>query len=144
LFGVQSEGSAAIYNAFISGVEKIVPVQATTLADSISVDLPRDGLRALRAATRTGGAYLSVSDTAILEAMRVLAREAAVFAEPAGAAAYAGLGPAVRQGLVSPEDRVVVLNTGNGLKDVKAAMQAAGAATVIEPELAALRRALGG
>ena len=142
LFGVQSEGSAAIYNAFISGGEKIVPVHATTLADSISVDLPRDGLRALRAATRTGGAYLSVSDTDILEAMRVLAREAAVFAEPAGAAAYAGLGPAVRQGLVSPEDRVVVLNTGNGLKDVKAAMQAAGAATVIEPELAALRRAL--
>ncbi|OGO14327.1 MAG: threonine synthase [Chloroflexi bacterium RBG_13_68_17] len=142
LFGVQSEGSAAIYNAFISGGEKIVPVQATTLADSISVDLPRDGLRALRAATRTGGAFLSVSDTDILEAMRVLAREAAVFAEPAGAAAYAGLGPAVRQGLVSPEDRVVVLNTGNGLKDVKAAMQAAGAATVIDPELAALRRAL--
>ncbi len=143
LFGVQSQGSAAIYNAFVSGEDKIVPVRAATLADSISVDLPRDGLRALRATRRTGGAYLSVSDEEILQAMRVLAAEAAVFAEPAGATAYAGLGPAVAQGLVSSEDRVVVLNTGSGLKDVKAAMQAAGAATVIEPALGALRRALG-
>ncbi len=140
LFGIQSEGSAAIYNAFVSGRETIVPVQATTMADSISVDLPRDGLRALRAATRTGGAYLAVPDGDILVAMRVLAREAAVFAEPAGAAAYAGIAPALRRGLITPEDRVVVLNTGNGLKDVKAAMQAAGAATIIEPTLPALRK----
>jgi len=140
LFGIQSEGSAAVYNAFVSGRETIVPVQATTMADSISVDLPRDGLRALRAATRTGGAYLAVPDSDILVAMTVLAREAAVFAEPAGATAYAGLAPALRRGLITPEDRVVVLNTGNGLKDVKAAMQAAGAATIIEPTLPALRK----
>jgi len=142
LFGVQSEKSAAIYNAFVAGAQKIVPVRATTLADSISVDLPRDGLRALRAVRRSGGACLAVADEDILAAMRVLAREAAVFAEPAGAAAYAGLGPAVERGLVSAQDRVVVLNTGSGLKDVKSAMQAAGAAKVIEPSLAALRHAL--
>jgi len=142
LFGVQSEKSAAIYNAFVAGAQKIVPVRATTLADSISVDLPRDGLRALRAVRRSGGACLAVADEDILVAMRVLAREAAVFAEPAGAAAYAGLGPAVERGLVSAQDRVVVLNTGSGLKDVKSAMQAAGAAKVIEPSLAALRHAL--
>jgi threonine synthase len=143
LYGVQSEGSAAITNAFVSGEEKIVPVRAETLADSIAVDLPRDGIRALRAASQTGGAYLTVTDADILDAMRVLARQAAVFAEPAGAASLAGLGPALRRGLISSEDRVVVLNTGNGLKDVKAAMQAAGQAAVIEPDLEALRRALG-
>lgn len=143
LYGVQSEGSAAITNAFVSGEEKIVPVRAETLADSIAVDLPRDGIRALRAATQTGGAYLAVTDADILDAMRVLARQAAVFAEPAGAASLAGLGLALRRGLISSEDRVVVLNTGNGLKDVKAAMQAAGQAAVIEPDLEALRRALG-
>jgi threonine synthase len=143
LFGIQSEGSAAIYSAFVSGQETIVPVQATTMADSISVDLPRDGLRALRAATRTGGAYLAVPDSDILTAMTVLARAAAVFAEPAGATAYAGIAPALRGGLITPEDRVVVLNTGNGLKDVKAAMQAAGAATIIEPTLPALRKVVG-
>jgi threonine synthase len=142
LYGVQSYGSAAIYNAFTSGTEDIKPVKADTLADSISVDQPRDGLRAVRAATQTGGAYIAVRDEDILEAMRELARKAAVFAEPSGAASYAGLIKAVSENLVGPMDRIVVLNTGSGLKDVKAAMKATGEANVIEPKLEALERAL--
>ncbi|HEY43021.1 MAG TPA: threonine synthase [Anaerolineae bacterium] len=142
LYGVQSHGSAAIYNAFVSGTEDIQPVEAKTLADSISVDLPRDGLRAVRAATQTGGAYIAVRDEDILGAVRELARKAAVFAEPAGAASYAGLTKALSEGLVGPMDRVVVLNTGSGLKDVNAAMKAAGEAIVIEPKLEALEKAL--
>ncbi|MEW6566922.1 MAG: threonine synthase [Chloroflexota bacterium] len=143
LYGVQAVGSAAIQKAFASGSEQITPVRAQTLADSISVDLPRDGLRALRAATQTGGAYLTVSDDEILAAMRDLGREAAVFAEPAGAAPLAGLKRAVAQQLISTDETVVALITGSGLKDVPAAMRAAGEAVVIEPRLQALRRALG-
>jgi threonine synthase len=143
LFGVQSEGSAAIYNAFVAGTENITPVRADTIADSISVDFPRDGLRALRAATQTGGAYLTVRDEDILAAMLDLARQAAVFAEPAGAAAYAGLVKAVAEGLVEPGECIVVINTGNGLKDVQTAMQAAGEASVIEPTLTSLQKAIG-
>ncbi len=142
LYGIQSEGSAAIYNAFQAGSEEIQPVSADTLADSISVDQPRDGLRALRAATETGGAYIAVPDSAILEAIAELGREAAVFAEPAGAAAYAGLLAAVEQNFLAEGDRVVVLNTGNGLKDVARAMDAAGEPIVIEPTLKALQSAL--
>jgi threonine synthase len=142
LVGVQSYGSAAIANAFAAGTEEIVAVQADTLADSISVDMPRDGLRALRAATQTGGAYIAVADEDILTAMRDLARQAAVFAEPAGATAYAGLVKAVAEGLVEPDERILVLNTGNGLKDVRAAMQAAGEAVVIEPSIEALKKAI--
>jgi threonine synthase len=143
LYGVQSEGSAAIYNAFIGGTEKIEAVRAETLADSIAVDLPRDGLRALRAATQTGGAYLAVRDQDILTAMRDLARQAAVFAEPAGAASFAGLVQAVEREMLDPEDHILVLNTGNGLKDVPAAMRAAGEAVLIQPHLDDLRKALG-
>jgi threonine synthase len=142
IFGVQSRGSAAIFNAFKRGTESIEPVKADTLADSISVDLPRDGLRALRAATQTGGAFIAVPDESILAAMRDLARQAGVFAEPAGATAYAGLVQAVAQGLVDSRDRIVVLNTGNGLKDIPAAMQAAGEPVVIQPDLGELRRVL--
>ena len=142
LYGIQSEGSAAIYNAFQAGSEDIQPVTADTLADSISVDLPRDGLRALRAATETGGAYVAVPDSAIVEAIAELGRDAAVFAEPAGAAAYAGLLTAVGRNLLAAGDRVVVLNTGNGLKDVARAMDAAGEPLVIEPSLEALQSAL--
>ena len=144
IYGVQSVGSAAIANAFNAGTEEINPVRADTIADSISVDLPRDGLRALRAATQTEGAYLIVEDSAILAAMGDLAREAGVFAEPAGATAYAGLLKALEGELLSPDEEVVVLNTGNGLKDIEAAMQTAGTAKVINPDLDSLRSAMDG
>ena len=118
--------------------EEIQPVQSHTMADSISVDLPRDGLRALRAVRETEGAMIAVEDGAILEAIRTLGREA-IFAEPAAATAYGGLEAAVERGLVASDERIVVVITGSGLKDVPAAMRAAGEATVIEPTLKALR-----
>ena len=143
LMGVQAEGSAACANAWAAGTETITPVSATTLADSISVDLPRDGVRAVRAARETNGGYVTVSDPDILAAMAALGRDLAVFAEPAGATAYAGLVKAAAQGLVQPNDIIVVLNTGNGLKDVRAAMRAVPEAPVIEPVLSELRTAIG-
>ncbi len=65
-----------------------------------------------------------------------------IFAEPAAATAYAGLMSAVSQEMVRPEDPVLVMNTGSGLKDVRAAMQAVQAAPIIEPTMPALRRLL--
>jgi len=142
LYGVQSAGSAAVANAFLAGAQVIQPVRAQTLADSISVDLPRDGERALRAVRETGGAYLIVEDAEILQAMATLGRQAAVFAEPAGAAGFAGLSAALRQGMLGPEERVVAVVTGSGLKDVARALQAVPSAPVIEPSLQALQRAV--
>jgi threonine synthase len=141
IIGVQAEGSASIANAFKSNTETIVPVEANTIADSISVDLPRDGVRAVRAARETGGTYIVVKDSEILKAIASMGR-AGIFPEPAGATAYAGLVKAVRDGVVGPEDPVLVLNTGSGLKDVRAAMQAAGEAPVIEPTMAAVKSLL--
>ncbi len=141
IFGVQAEGSAAIANAFDAGIEKVAAVKANTIADSISVDLPSDGLRALKAATETGGAYVKVTDESILAAIAQLGKYG-IFAEPAGAAALAGLRKALESGLITQGDPVLVLNTGSGLKDVVAARKAAGEAPVIEPTLAALKRIL--
>ncbi len=141
IFGVQAEGSAAISNAFHAGTEQIIPVSANTIADSISVDLPRDGVRAVRAARATGGTYINVSDAEILQGIAALG-PMGIFAEPAGATAYAGLVKAVAQGLVQSTDPVLVLNTGSGLKDVRAAMQAVPAAPVIEPTLEAVKKLL--
>jgi threonine synthase len=142
IFGVQAEGSAAIANAFFAGTETIIPVQATTLADSISVDLPRDGVRAVRAARQTGGGYILVSDAEILNGIAALGPNG-IFAEPAGATAYAGLVKAAGQGLVGADDLVLVMNTGSGLKDVRAAMQAVSPAPVIEPRLEAVKALMG-
>jgi len=141
LIGVQADGSAAISNAFHADTEVITPVSATTLADSISVDLPRDGVRAVRAAKETGGTYVNVSDEEILKAIAELGK-VGVFAEPAGATAYAGLVKAAASGVVGPEDPILVLNTGSGLKDVRAAMQAVQPAPIIEPTLEAVKRLL--
>jgi threonine synthase len=141
LFGVQAHGSAAVAQAVFAGHEEILPVSASTLADSISVDLPRDGLRAARAVTQTGGEYVLVSDEQILRAIAALGK-AGVFSEPAGAAAFAGLVAAVEQGKIGPKDPVLVLNTGSGLKDTRAAMLAVGEAPVIEPSFSALERYL--
>jgi threonine synthase len=141
LMGVQAEGAAACYNAWKAGTEVITPVDAHTISDSICVGLPRDGTRAVRAVRETHGAYITVSDDEVLAAMRELAREEGVFAEPAGATGYAGLVKAVRENLVDRDERIVVVITGNGLKDVSSAMKAAGKPSLIEPTLEALRRA---
>jgi threonine synthase len=141
IIGVQAEGSAAISNAFHAGIEEITPVSAATLADSISVDMPRDGVRAVRAARETGGTYITVSDSEILNAISELGK-VGIFAEPAGATAYAGLVAAVKQKLVNPDDPILVMNTGSGLKDVKAAMQSVTNAPIIEPTLEAVKKIL--
>ena len=141
IFGVQSEGSAAVANTFMAGDETIHPVSADTRADSISVDLPRDGVRAVRAARQTGGAYITVSDDEIMAAIPELG-QVGIFAEPAGAAAYAGLKKAIRQDVVSDDDAVLVLNTGSGLKDVNAALASVSPALIIEPTLSAVEKAL--
>jgi threonine synthase len=123
--GVQAEGSAYLYEAWKNDEDVLTkpPIKAQTVADSISAGLPRDRLKAMAAVKETDGAYLSLSDEEILAAIPALARGSGVFAEPAGATAYAGLIKAVNEGLVSAEERIVVLNTGNGLKDVRSAMK---------------------
>ena len=141
IMGVQSYGSAAISNAFHAGTEVITPVSATTLADSISVDLPRDGVRAVRAARQTGGTYINVTDEEIVKAIATLGKTG-IFAEPAGSTAYAGLEKAVQQGLVGADDEIVVLNTGSGLKDIRAAMMAVSPAPIIEPTIRELKKHL--
>ena len=125
IIGVQAEGSAFMYEAWRDGENVLTkaPVSGVTVADSISAGLPRDRIKALAAVTETNGAYISVTDDEILEAIPALARGVGVFAEPAGATAYAGLIKAVADGLVQSDDRIVVLNTGNGLKDVASAMK---------------------
>ena len=141
LVGVQAEGSAAIFNAFTAGKDDIEPVSAKTVADSISVDLPRDGLRALKRVKQSGGYFLTVSDQEILQAIPTLGK-AGLFVEPAAAAAYAGLQAAIRLGLHHPDEPAVVLCTGSGLKDVNAIMRAVVPAPIIEPTLKQLKEAL--
>jgi len=148
IYGIQAAGSDYLVQAFESGEDVLTKpaIVAATVADSISADLPRDRIKAMAAVKESGGAFLRISDDEILAAMPLLARGSGVFAEPAGAAAYAGLIAAVDTGLVSAGERVAVLSTGNGLKDIASAMKAVTAAGTnpmhILPTLDALKDAL--
>jgi threonine synthase len=144
LVGVQAEGSAALYHAWKNGIapEAMQPIDANTVADSISAGLPRDRIKAMRAITATDGLYMTVSDDEILAAIPLLARASGVFTEPAGAAAYAGLLKLAQAGEMNKDERIVVLITGSGLKDIGSAMRSVLPARVIAPTLEALGQAV--
>ncbi len=135
---VQAAGSAAVVNALKRNAG-IKAVHADTIADGIRVDLPRDGVKALRAVRETGGFGVAVTDDEILSAQHSLAQRTGIFAEPSAAAAYAGLIKAHGDKLISPGERVVLLITGSGLKDLSAAGQRVKVPAPIPAELGAFR-----
>jgi len=137
LIGVQAEGSNAMYRAWKEGIDPITmpPLDAHTIADSISAGLPRDRVKAMNAVKETDGIYVTVTDDEILAAIPALARLTGVFAEPAAAAAYAGLLKCAQEGLFEPDERIVLLVTGNGLKDIASAKKSVGQAHRIKPTL---------
>ena len=113
IFAVQAENSAALYRAWTTG--KFVASAAATVADSICVDVPRNGLHALTQITRYAGEIVTVTDGEIITAQAHLSAASGLFTEPAGAAAWAGF---VKVAATLDRDaEIVVLTTGSGLKD---------------------------
>lgn len=117
VMGVQAAGSDYMLRAWESGsgANGVEVFPTCTAASSISVSLPRDRLKALRAIEASGGEFLAVSDTAIFDSVVALARRGGVFAEPGAAAAYAG---ALVWGAFEEAETSVIVITGSGLKDV--------------------------
>jgi threonine synthase len=143
LLAVQPEGSSAIARALRSGAAAVTPVGgARSVADSLVVGAPRNARAALRAVRDSGGAGIVVSDDAIVEAIALLAASSGVFAEPAGAAALAGLLAARAEGLVGADECVVLMVTGSGLKDVAAAASAVMLPRPVAADLDAVAAAL--
>ncbi len=115
---VQAEGSSAIARAAETGHFR-QPIASNTVADSISVDIPRNGRYILKRIKEFGGICTVVSDRAIVESQLELSRLAGVFVEPAAAAAYAGFRQ--RKSSIPADATVVILLTGHGLKDITSA-----------------------
>ena len=145
LLCAQSAGSAAISRAVWSvkaetprpawSAVRIEPVRATTIADSISVDVPRDSLAAVRAVIESDGAAVTVSDEAILDAIPEVAQHAGIFCEPAAACAWAAARQAVADDVIAPHETVVCLLTGNGLKDIANARKTVSDPLRVDPTL---------
>lgn len=141
LVGVQAEGCDPVKVAFDREAD-LEPCVACTIADSIAAGHPRNWRKATRGIRASGGSMMTVTDDEILTAIGELGRGMGVFAEPAGATAFAGLAKAVRQGEVASDETVVVLMTGSGLKDTDSAMRAAGEVLPVGKSLSDVESAL--
>jgi threonine synthase len=117
-------------------------VNATTIADSIAVDRPRDGLAAVKAVIESGGEAVTVTDEEMLAAIPEMARLSGVFPEPAAAAPWAAVKQLVRDDKIEADELVVCLVSGSGLKDIGSAQKAVGQPPVIDPSIDAVREAL--
>jgi len=141
ILGVQAEGAKPILEAYYSGND-LVPSDADTVADSIAVGTPRNWRRAIKQVKLSDGEMIAVPDEEILEAMRITARLGGVFGEPAGATSVAGVKKAVEAGIIKPDESVLAVITGNGLKDIQTARKAAGKELIVDPDLKALEHIL--
>ena len=146
VYGVQASGAAAIAHAFQRHLrgDPILPADesAETVADSIKVGKPRDVVKAVRYVAATGGGFVTVEDEEILAAGQALPRRIGVFAEPAAAAAYAGLLSLLRSGVIPEGASAAVFITGSGLKDPEGVLRGLPGPTLIPPELQAVERTL--
>jgi threonine synthase len=141
ILGVQADGCKPFLTAWKSG-GGLTPCDANTLADSIAVGHPRNFLKGMNAVTESGGVFVAVPDEEILQAIPMLARKAGVFGEPAGVAGAAGVKRAVELGIIHHSETVVIVMTGNGLKDIQSAIRAAGSTISVRPEMEEVRNAL--
>ncbi len=133
IIAVQAEGCNPVEVAMNTG--KFIPQDGNTIADSIAVGIPRNRLKAMRALKESNGSCISVSDDQIREALVELPRVSGVFGEPAGVTAYAGFKKLAEQGKIGKEEKVVVLITGNGLKDIDSAISVCELPAPVAPDL---------
>ena len=134
ILGVQSTGCEPFVVAS-KNHEPLKECEENTIADSIAVGIPRNPLKALRAVEYSKGAWISVPDEEIIEAMGLLGRKEGIFGEPAGVTGVAGLKKALKQGIIKPSESVTIIVTGNGLKDPNNAQKAIVKPDLMEPSI---------
>jgi threonine synthase len=119
--GAQATGCSPVASAFAEGRDFCQPVKPSTIAKSLAIGNPADGPYALDLARRSGGAIDSVSDDEIREGIRLLATTTGIFTETAGGVTTAVLRKLAERGDIDPEERVVAVITGEGLKTLECA-----------------------
>ena len=140
--GAQAAGCSPIAAAFDAGWDAVKPVKPDTIAKSLAIGNPADGPYALDAVRESGGTFGSVSDEEIVEGIRLLARTEGIFAETAGGVTIATLAQLAASGAIRPDERVVAIVSGNGLKTIEAVAPHCGPTAVIPPTLDAFAAAV--
>jgi len=138
IIAVQSEGSDNLIRNIDNEYFQIKP--SNTIADSISVDIPRNFNLAKQYIKKYNGEYLSVSDNEILESSVILSRNTGIFAEPAAATAFAGILSYYRESKLDKDSKNVVLLTGSGLKDLNSVQKLLNIPKAIQPTIDNLKK----
>ena len=140
--GAQAEGCSPIAQAFHEGRDFITPVKPNTIAKSIAIGNPADGIYALETARKTNGHIESVTDAEIVDGIKLLAETEGIFTETAGGTTIAVLKKLAEAGKINPDETTVAYITGNGLKTQEAVQGYIGEPLTIDPKLDAFERAL--
>ena len=133
--GAQAEGCSPVATAFSAGLETCRPVKPDTIAKSLAIGNPADGPYAIELARETGGSVDAVSDEEIKDAIGLLAQTTGIFTETAGGVTTAVLAKLAARGDIDPDERVVLVVTGDGLKTLDA-VRGTFESRTIEPTLA--------
>ncbi|MCD6016539.1 MAG: threonine synthase [Solirubrobacterales bacterium] len=140
--GAQANGCSPVAEAYANGWETCRPQRPETIAKSLAIGNPADGVYALELARRTRGAIESVSDTEIRAGIRLLAETTGIFTETAGGVTTAVLAKLAEAGAIDRDERVVAIITGEGLKTLDAVREGF-RIEAIEPTLEALEAEIG-
>jgi threonine synthase len=116
MHGAQATGCSPVATAFAAGTDVCRPVKPDTIAKSLAIGNPADGPYAVELANRTGGSVEAVTDDEIRAGIRLLAETTGIFTETAGGVTTAVLAKLAERGAIDPDERVVLLITGDGLK----------------------------
>ena len=142
LTGAQALGCAPVYNAFKSDTpERVLPVKPDTIARSIAIGNPSDGIYVNRIVLETGGVVEAVTEEEIVAGMRLLARTEGIFTETAGGVTIGVLAKLARAGRWRGDEVIVAYVTGHGLKtaDVLASVDGNARRVEIDPTLKSFR-----
>ncbi|QKD83659.1 threonine synthase [Thermoleptolyngbya sichuanensis A183] len=140
--GAQADGCSPIAQAYREDRDFITPVKPNTIAKSIAIGNPADGVYALDIARKTNGNIESVSDPEVVEGIKLLAETEGIFTETAGGTTIAVLKKLAEAGKINPDETTVAYITGNGLKTQEAVQGYIGEPLTIEPKLESFERAL--
>ncbi|WP_139977585.1 threonine synthase [Nocardioides litoris] len=137
IYGAQATGCSPVSVAYKGGGDAIRPVKPDTIAKSLAIGNPADGIYVLDICRQTGGAVEDVTDAEVADGIVLLARTEGIFTETAGGTTVAVLKKLTETGQLDPELETVVINTGHGLKTLDAVSDRVGPAATIEPTYAA-------